>query len=227
MTAADRLPRHLARQRPRHEQRGFSTRTCARGSSATEAPTVVSRARLPAQRACRRSTRTATSGCASSTRSRRCSTRSSRTLDVLDRYFHPTLAPRDVLDLLAAWLGLTRRRELARRAAARGARRARASSRAAAAPQRGLELALEHRVPGLPAARRGRRRRHLVDRSDAKRRRRPRRASWSTATHRSPRRPSSRSARVIEETKPVHVTYRLRVKARQEARRRAANRASS
>ena len=28
------------------------------------------------------------------------------TLDVLSRYFHPTLAPRDVLDLLASWLGL-------------------------------------------------------------------------------------------------------------------------
>ena len=115
------------------------------------------------------------------------------TLDVLDRYFHPTLAPRDVLDLLAAWLGLTRRRVVARRAAARGARRARASSRAGAAPRPGLKLALEHRLPRLPAAGRGRRRRHLVDRRRMRRRRRPRRASSSTATRRSRRRRSSRS----------------------------------
>ncbi len=64
------------------------------------------RARLPAAQPAERSTRTATSGCASSSALETLLDPIVGTLDVLDSYFHPTLAPRDVLDLLAAWLGL-------------------------------------------------------------------------------------------------------------------------
>ena len=55
---------------------------------------------------CRRSTRRATSGCASSARSRSLLDPIVAILDGLPAHFDPDLAPRDILDLLAAWLGV-------------------------------------------------------------------------------------------------------------------------
>jgi phage tail-like protein len=137
------------------------------------------------------------------------------TLDVLPRYFHPTLAPRDVLDLLASWLGLTvdegwpdeRLREALNREGELSRRRGTAA---------GLTLALEIAFPNIPL--------RVEDGGGV---------TWSTD-------PGSRTkapppgfvvycdtpipektqlaiARVIEEAKPVHVTYRLRVKAAKKA----------
>ena len=114
------------------------------------------------------------------------------TLDVLSRYFHSTLAPRDVLDLLASWVGLPvdeswpddRLREALARESEISRRRG---------TKAGLELALEIAFPELPlgsrtaAASPGRP-------TPARRRRLPRPPLWSTATHRSRRRRSSRSA---------------------------------
>ena len=132
------------------------------------------------------------------------------TLDVLDRYFHPTLAPRDVLDLLAAWLGLTvdeswpdeRLREALSREGELSRRRGTAA---------GLKLALEIAFPELPL--------RVEDGGGV---------SWAMTANGTKAPPPSfvvycdtpipektqlAVARVIEQTKPVHVSYRLRVKA--------------
>ncbi len=133
------------------------------------------------------------------------------TLDVLSRYFHPTLAPRDVLDLLASWLGLNVEEgwpdERLREALGREGELSRQRGTKA-----GLTLALSIAFPNMPL--------RVEDGGGV---------TWSTN-------PDSRTkapppsfvvycdtpipektqlaiARVIEETKPVHVTYRLRVKA--------------
>jgi phage tail-like protein len=132
------------------------------------------------------------------------------TLDVLDRYFHPTLAPRDVLNLLAAWLGLTvdeswpdeRLREALSREGELSRRR---GTRA------GLTLALSIAFPELPL--------RVEDGGGV---------SWAMAANGTkapapsfvvycdtpiPEKTQLAVARVIEQTKPVHVSYRLRVKA--------------
>src|SRR5918992_2956523 len=70
-------------------------------------------------------------------------------LDALPAHFDPDHAPRDVLNLLAAWLGLDldesqelrHQRELVRRASELGRKRG---------TVRGLELALELSFPGVP-----------------------------------------------------------------------------
>src|SRR5918996_2688608 len=70
-------------------------------------------------------------------------------LDALPAHFDPDFAPRDVLDLMAAWLGvdldesqeLRHQRELVRRSAELGRRRG---------TVRGLELALELAFPDVP-----------------------------------------------------------------------------
>src|SRR5262245_3156709 len=133
------------------------------------------------------------------------------TLDVLSRYFHSTLAPRDVLGLLASWVGLPvdeswpddrlrdalgRESEIARR---RGTKA-------------GLMMALEIAFPELPL--------RVEDGGGV---------SWSTDPDKKTKAPAPAFvvycdtpipektqlavSRVIEETKPVHVTYKLRVKA--------------
>ena len=137
------------------------------------------------------------------------------TLDALPAYFDADLAPRDVLELLAAWLGMTtdeswpdeRRREALRRAAELGRRRG---------TRKGLELALEIAFPELPL--------RVEDGG---------RVRWSTNADALPDpgsgelvvycdKPIDESeqgvvARVIEHAKPVHVPYRLRVKAPRKA----------
>jgi phage tail-like protein len=132
-------------------------------------------------------------------------------LDTLSAHFDPDHAPRDVLDLMAAWLGvdldesqeLRHQRELVRRSAELGRRRG---------TVRGLELALELAFPDVPL--------RVEDQGGVR---------WSLdapdpAGAPPPSfvvycdKPVAESvqagiARCIEHWKPVHTTYRLRVKA--------------
>ena len=132
-------------------------------------------------------------------------------LDSLQAHFDPDLAPRNVLDLLSAWLGvgfdesqpISTRRERARQAAELGRRRG---------TVRGLELELKLAFPNLPL--------RVEDQGGV---------VWSTdVTTRAEAKPASfivycdkpispeqqaAVARCIEQVKPVHTSYRLRVKA--------------
>ena len=132
-------------------------------------------------------------------------------LDALPAHFDPNHAPRDILELLAAWLGvdldetqdIRHQREMVRRAAELGRRRG---------TVKGLELALALHFPELPL--------RVEDnggvicaRPAGARQRRRRPASSSTATSPSTRTCRPAIARCIEQYKPVHSTYRLRVKA--------------
>jgi phage tail-like protein len=138
-------------------------------------------------------------------------------VDALPAHFDPDHAPRDILNLLAAWLGLDldesqelrNQRELVRRASELGRRRG---------TVRGLELALELSFPGTPL--------RVEDQGGV---------HWSldgpgepngnrpvVAPPQSfvvycdspvPEETQAAIARCIEQYKPVHTTYRLRVKA--------------
>jgi phage tail-like protein len=132
-------------------------------------------------------------------------------LDGLGAHFDPDLAPRNVLDLLSAWLGvdfdesqtISARREKIRQAAELGRRRGTVA---------GLELALKLSFPELPLR---------VEDSGG--------VEWSTdITSTVEARPTqfivycdrpiapekqAAVARCIEQVKPVHTSYRLRVKA--------------
>jgi phage tail-like protein len=131
-------------------------------------------------------------------------------LDGLGAHFDPDLAPRDVLDLLASWVGvdldeaqtIPARRETVRQAAELGRRRGTVG---------GLRLALELSFPDLPL--------RVEDEGGV---------VWSTdgggeVAAGSPRfivycdKPvapevQAAIARTIEQVKPVHTSYRLRVK---------------
>ena len=132
-------------------------------------------------------------------------------LDALPAHFDPDHAPRDVLDLMAAWLGvdldesqeLRHQREMVRRAAELGRRRG---------TVRGLELALELSFPGTQL--------RVEDQGGVR---------WSLEADGKPAEAPPPSfvvycdtpvaeetqaaiARCIEHWKPVHTTYRLRVK---------------
>ena len=130
-------------------------------------------------------------------------------LDSLPAHFDPDFAPRDVLALMAAWLGvelneaqdLPQQREMLRHAAELGRRRG---------TVRGLELALELSFPGLPL--------RVEDQGSV-------RISPDSAQAPAPSfvvycdKPVAEPmqaaiARCIEYHKPVEATYRLRVKAR-------------
>jgi phage tail-like protein len=133
------------------------------------------------------------------------------TLDVLHSYFHYSLAPRDVLELLAAWLGLTideswpdaRLREAISNEGELSRRRG---------TKKGLELALAIGFPDLPL--------RIEDgggitfSASAKAGANAPKPSFivycDTPIHETKQ---LAIARVIDQTKPVHVTYRLRVKA--------------
>jgi phage tail-like protein len=131
-------------------------------------------------------------------------------LDGLPAHFDPNHAPRDVLELLAAWLGvdldesqeLRHQREMVRRSAELGRRRG---------TVKGLELALALHFPGVPV--------RVEDHGGV---------HW--AGHPAPEEKAPQNfvvycdkpvdeavqagmARCIEQYKPVHATYRLRVKA--------------
>ena len=132
-------------------------------------------------------------------------------LDTLPAHFDPDHAPRDVLDLMAAWLGvdldesqeLRHQRELVRRSAELGRRRG---------TVRGLELALELAFPDVPLRVEDQGGvRWSLDRADATDAPPPSFVVYCD-------KPVVESvqagiARCIEHWKPVHTTYRLRVKA--------------
>lgn len=133
------------------------------------------------------------------------------TLDALPAYFDPDLAPRDVLDLMAAWLGLTvneswaneRVRDALRLAGRLGQLRG---------TKQGIELVLRISFPDLPLR---------VEDSG--------KVTWSSDSD-APSAPATNAfvvycdqtideakqseiARVIERAKPLHVNFRLRVRA--------------
>jgi phage tail-like protein len=131
-------------------------------------------------------------------------------LDGLPAHFDPDHAPRDVLSLMAAWLGvdldesqdLRHQREMVRRSAELGRRRG---------TVRGLELALELSFPEIPL--------RVEDEGGVR---------WSLdqspveapppsfivyCDKSIPEETQAAVARCIEQHKPIHTTYRLRVKA--------------
>jgi phage tail-like protein len=131
-------------------------------------------------------------------------------LDALPAHLDPELAPADVLELMTAWLGIelreaqptAERREIVRMAAELGRRRG---------TKAGLELALRLGFPGIPF--------RVED---------PGGVVWSTDPDvlaevpppsfvvycdvRQPEERQAEMARLIEQVKPAHVHYRLRVK---------------
>lgn len=142
------------------------------------------------------------------------------TLDNLPEHFDATYAPRDVLDVLTHWLGLEHdearsgeeRREIVRRAPELMRRRG---------TREGLELALALAFPGVPL--------RVEDGGSV---------TWSLAREEAgedetgagdppafvvycdtplPDRRLAAVARLIDQVKPAHVTYRLRVKAPRKA----------
>jgi phage tail-like protein len=133
-------------------------------------------------------------------------------LDALPAHFDPDHAPRDLLGLMAAWLGvdldesqdLRHQREMVRRSAELGRRRG---------TVRGLELALELAYPGVPL--------RVEDQggvkwsleADGKTAEAPPPSFVVYCDKPVPEETQAGIARCIEHWKPVHTTYRLRVKA--------------
>jgi phage tail-like protein len=131
-------------------------------------------------------------------------------IDALPAHFNPDHAPRDVLNLLAAWLGvevdesqpLPERRRLVRESAELSRRRG---------TVRGMELALELAFPKLPL--------RVEDNGgvtwgdDAKARESTAGSFVVYCDKPIPETTQAAVARCIEQYKPVHCTYRLRVKA--------------
>jgi phage tail-like protein len=131
-------------------------------------------------------------------------------IDALPAHFNPDHAPRDVLNLLAAWLGievdesqpLPERRRLVRESAELSRRRG---------TVRGLELALSLAFPKLPL--------RVEDNGgvtwgDQKAERESSTGSFVVYCDKPiPETTQAAVARCIEQYKPVHCTYRLRVKA--------------
>jgi phage tail-like protein len=130
-------------------------------------------------------------------------------LDALPAHFDPDFAPRDLLQLMAAWLGveldesqpLRHQREMLRRAAELGRRRG---------TVRGLELALELSFPDLPL--------RVEDQGSVRIAPEPGEKapppSFVVYCDKAVPEPVQAAiARCIEHHKPVQATYRLRVKA--------------
>jgi phage tail-like protein len=131
-------------------------------------------------------------------------------LDGLPAHFDPNHAPRDILELLSAWLGvdldesqdIRHQREMVLRAAELGRRRG---------TVKGLELALALHFPELPL--------RVEDNGGVVYAGRPARAESPSSSFvvycDSPVEENVQAAiaRCIEQYKPVHSTYRLRVKA--------------
>jgi phage tail-like protein len=132
-------------------------------------------------------------------------------LDGLPAHFDPDHAPRDVLELMAAWLGvdldesqeIRHQREMVRRSAELGRRRG---------TVRGLELALELAFPGVPL--RVEDQGGVVWTLDADKPAEAPPPSFVVYCDKPvPEQTQAAIARCIEHWKPVHTTYRLRVKA--------------
>ncbi len=133
-------------------------------------------------------------------------------LDALPEHFDPDFAPRDILDLMAAWLGvdldesqeLKHQREMVRRSAELGRKRG---------TVKGIELALELSFPGVPL--------RVEDQGGVTWTLDPAKAAKEAPPQSFvvycdkpvPENVQAAIARTIEKWKPVHTTYRLRVKA--------------
>jgi phage tail-like protein len=131
-------------------------------------------------------------------------------LDGLPAHFDPNHAPPDILSLLAAWLGvdldetqdIKHQREMVRRSAELGRRRG---------TVKGLELALKLHFPDVPM--------RVEDNGGVIWHARPAQAGNSSASfvvycdRPVEENLQAAIARCIEQYKPVHATYRLRVKA--------------
>jgi phage tail-like protein len=133
-------------------------------------------------------------------------------LDALPEHFDPDFAPRDILGLMAAWLGvdldesqeLKHQREMVRRSAELGRKRG---------TVKGLELALELSFPDVPL--------RVEDQGGVKWTLDPAKAGKDApppsfvvyCDKPVPENVQAAIARTIEKAKPVHTTYRLRVKA--------------
>ena len=131
-------------------------------------------------------------------------------LDGLPYHFDPNLAPPDILELLAAWLGvdldetqdISHQREMVRRSAELGRRRG---------TVKGLELALKLHFPEVPM--------RVEDNGGVIWHGRPGPAEKPSASFvvycdvPVDETVQAAIARCIEQYKPVHSTYRLRVKA--------------
>jgi phage tail-like protein len=131
-------------------------------------------------------------------------------LDGLPAHFDPNLAPPDILNLLAAWLGvdldetqdIKHQREMVRRSAELGRRRG---------TVKGLELALQLHFPHLPL--------RVEDNGGVSWHGKPAKEGNSTSDFvvycdkPVDAETQAQVARVIEQYKPVQATYRLRVKA--------------
>jgi phage tail-like protein len=131
-------------------------------------------------------------------------------LDGLDHHFDPNLAPPDILSLLAAWLGvdldetqdIKHQREMVRRSAELGRRRG---------TVKGMELALKLHFPEVPM--------RIEDNGGVLWHGRPAPAGNASASFvvycdvPVEENVQASIARCIEQYKPVHSTYRLRVKA--------------
>jgi phage tail-like protein len=131
-------------------------------------------------------------------------------LDALPAHFNPDHAPRDILNLLASWLGveldegqsLRDRRELVRQATELSRRRG---------TRRGLELALKLAFPALPL--RVEDHGGITYKTDDVSRESPPASFVVYCDKPIPEEVQAAVARCIEQYKPVHSTYRLRVKA--------------
>jgi phage tail-like protein len=133
-------------------------------------------------------------------------------IDALPAHFNPDHAPRDALNLMAAWLGvdldesqeIRHQREMVHRSSELGRRRG---------TVRGIELALELSFPGIPlrVEDQGGVRWTLEPGDKAAEAPPP---SFVVYCDQPVPEPSQAAiARCIEHWKPVHTTYRLRVKA--------------
>ena len=132
-------------------------------------------------------------------------------LDALPAHFDPDHAPRDILDLLGAWLGVDLDESQALPSSARWCA-APPSSAAGAAPSRGLELALQLPFPDVPLRVEDKRRRHAGRPTNEPGSAAP--ASFIVYCDKPvPEETQAAIARCIEQYKPVHTAYRLRVKA--------------
>ena len=132
-------------------------------------------------------------------------------LDALPHHFDPDLAPRDILSLLSAWLGvdidesqpISTRRDKIRQAAELGRRRGTVA---------GLELALKLSFPNLPL--RVEDQGGVVWAVDPAAKAEANPAQFIVYCDKTiPEEQQAAVARCIEQVKPVHTTYRLRVKA--------------
>jgi phage tail-like protein len=133
-------------------------------------------------------------------------------LDGLPAHFDPEFAPRDVLSLMAAWVGvdldesqeIKYQREMLRRSAELGRRRG---------TVRGLELALELHFPGVPLRVEDQGSVRVTAKSGETPAAAPPPSFVVYCDKAVPETTQAAIARTIEHFKPVHTTYRLRVKA--------------